>query len=285
MKKTFLLLLFLKLSILNVFSTQFDLESYKSSSNLQHFWAEKILQLQHKDGIIPQGGIVGDGGCGDGIVTNRYVKPYTAAKKIFAFDKSESMVKGAQQSNKDQSIIFFKQSIEELNEKDKYNCFTCFSVLQWIEDKDLAIKNISNALLPNGLLSCLCAIYTEETCLNTARNNIIEKSKWKKNFENFKDPAHLVKPLEMQKLLSKYNLEQKRFISHPVKKEFSNDEDFYAWIFGWSQFKDLLLGIDHTAFWMECIAEYRKLTEQSLAPNDTVVFRDYVLEIAAIKKQ
>lgn len=285
MNRLFLSFIFLYITFLNASSTEWNGEVYNKNSCLQHYWAEKVFTDLDKKVTIPKGGLVLDIGCGDLVVTTQYILPFTDAKKIVAFDPNEAMLEMAQKNKPKNDIITIqKLRVEDLKEMNTYDCVTCFSVLQWVNDKDLAIKNIANALKPGGMFICFCTVLSGEPCLYTARQTIMKNKKWSSYFDGYQDPSYLVKPLEIQNLLTKHDLALKQFASPDVKEPYANNEKFYLWIFGWSQFKEKL-GKFHKEFWMECITEYRRITDQSLQPDSKILFTDYVLEVAAVKAQ
>ena len=96
----------------------------------------------------PQQSIL-DLGCGTGVLTAQLAKSY---KKVIGADSSQSMVDKAKAQFPD--IEFMVCDALSLPFEKEFDTVFSNAVFHWINDHDALLKNIYNALKPNGYLIC-----------------------------------------------------------------------------------------------------------------------------------
>jgi class 3 adenylate cyclase/SAM-dependent methyltransferase len=94
-----------------------------------------------------------DLGCGTGAITKDVAKDYFPGAKVVGIDISGSQIENARQNlTKDYNVEFIKAEIERFDYPDKFDLVFSNSTMHWVEDQELAYRNIHKLLKENGLL-------------------------------------------------------------------------------------------------------------------------------------
>lgn len=117
----------------------------------------KDVEISHKaryffaSSFIKKGDRVFDACCGVGYGT-KMMSDLTHAELIEGFDKSYDAIQIAKFDFSTDTTIFNCESIEEFEWEISFDIITCFEAIEHIENPELLIQKLCNALKPNGKL-------------------------------------------------------------------------------------------------------------------------------------
>jgi ubiquinone/menaquinone biosynthesis C-methylase UbiE len=117
---------------------------YQSVSRLQRAAGAALIDLLD----IRPGENVLDVGCGTGELARR-IKSLSGAGRVCGIDPSEGMIAESRRLSQD-GVEFFEESAESMSFEDEFDVVFCNSAFMWVENIDLAVSNMRDALVPGG---------------------------------------------------------------------------------------------------------------------------------------
>lgn len=157
---------------------------------------------------IGKGSKVVDLGCGTGVLIPYLLEAIGNDGLIYAVDVSDKMLERFSQKFKAKNIKPLVLKAEELNKiNDNVDAVICFSTFPHIDDKEQAIKEISNVLKPGGRF--LITHFSSRSEINTFHAGLPEPI------------CYHILPDEgtIRRMLGKYDLDVMKFADEPSKYE------------------------------------------------------------------
>lgn len=170
---------------------------YRAHSDLQQNTAKYFLKTKHFK--MKSHHRLLDIGCGPGDITktcSRYTRDKHFNGKIVGIDKSKEMITYAKQQVADDGLLFIRKSVEQLHYFEQFDRIVSFYCLHWVEDKDLAFKNIARSLKEGG--EAFLLIPYQSTEIHEAVKKVANAAAWQPYFAAFSDPRRA--PLDKEQL-------------------------------------------------------------------------------------
>ena len=175
-----------------------DGEEYHQYSSSQKDAASdlmKYIPLTGSESIL-------DVGCGDGKIT-AVISRELPDGLILGVDISPSMIRFAKKAFPKEeycNLDFELMSAEEIDFDNKFDIVVSFTALQWIEDHQLAIRNVKKSLKSNGLFGVTMPMGLPKK-LELAVNETIVDERWNGYFIDFDTGWNFVEKSTYQELL------------------------------------------------------------------------------------
>lgn len=160
-----------------IFADEWSGESYQHNSTVQLSQGErllKVLTLKGDEDIL-------DIGCGNGVLTSSLAKRIPKGS-IIGIDPSESMLSKARE-NIYHNLIFYQGSAETYQFNRRFDHIFATYVMHWIENQEIALKNIYNHLKPDGKVHLIISASKQGLPFHRALLKTIEN--WEEDFEGF----------------------------------------------------------------------------------------------------
>lgn len=162
--------------------------AYEAGAYIQHHLAREVLDktefvFKARDHVL-------DVGCGGGSFT-AYLAGQVPDGLVVGIDSSASMIAQAQAQAVKNHLVFKREDVLALSERDHYTVVTAFWSLQWVSDIQTALTNMHRALKPRGRF---LAIFPSENCLYLRLCRELIKSGQFRALKNFQIPAKMQAP-------------------------------------------------------------------------------------------
>tara|TARA_B100001063_G_C16587662_1_gene463980 strand:- start:187 stop:789 length:603 start_codon:yes stop_codon:yes gene_type:complete len=162
-------------------------ETYQKRS---HSFPWSIIRKKESDTILSMMGNIKnktilDVGCGSGYYSKLLIKKN--AKKVYAIDRSNKMLKKIREKN----IIKVNQNVENFNINNTFEKVVCAGILEFVNSVEKVLKNIKKHSKNNCILVILCPtdnflakLYKIYHACNGIKINLFETNKIKKVINN-----------------------------------------------------------------------------------------------------
>ncbi|HSX37224.1 MAG TPA: class I SAM-dependent methyltransferase [Chlamydiales bacterium] len=233
-----------------------DGANYALNSAPQH---ESALQILENLDILPTDHIL-DVGCGSGDIS-AFIATLVPLGHVQGLDLSESMVAFAKQRKRSiANLSFCQQDIQAWNgEAGSFNHVVAFNVLQWVQDLNKALNNISQSLKPNGSFVALLAHkdhFLYPFLIATALSE-----KWASYFNNpLQDPWYGGNEEDMHSRLCEAGLKPISVKQVSRKAHFDHWDDFINWTIAWFNSVTHMQQLperERRFFFLDCLENYR----------------------------
>lgn len=139
-------------------------------------WQFKMAKLALNQIKILKTSHILDIGCGTGRVTKYLADNYSAAQ-VIGIDPSISMLRETKNYTS-QKVAFKLGKAETIDFPNKFDLVTAFNSLHWVKEIDLAISNITNALISKGQALILVVPKQNRSPLHEVINKVIFNTRW-----------------------------------------------------------------------------------------------------------
>ena len=205
----------------------------KDCWNAQHY--KKHSDSQFKGGLkivsellLSGNETVLDVGCGDGKTTLEIAKRVPEGS-VLGIDKSKNMIDEADKLLKDIKNLKFKcVDAEKFSSDNQFDLVVSFSAFHWIEDQETALKNIYEALKPDGKLIMRLGVKQ-----NHPVNSVYENEKWKPVLGNKGLKIFLCTAEDFAKLLEDAGFKNINVQTKEKSCSFQNKKDLFNWSLAW----------------------------------------------------
>lgn len=165
-------------------------KAYVEGAYIQHHLAMEVLSktefvFKPRDHVL-------DVGCGDGLFTKKLSEHITEGV-ITGIDASENMIREAKKHEVAHHLLFKRQDIATLKDRDQYTVVTAFWSLQWVKDVDVALTNIHGVLKPRGRFFAI--LPSDQSLYLTLCRQLIEEGTFR-SLAHFQFPTN-AKPLDV----------------------------------------------------------------------------------------
>jgi len=203
---------------------QFDGEKYEESSQCQSEWGNELiagLKLRGNETIL-------DLGCGNGFTTKELAERVSYGK-VVGIDSSSSMLEAAK-SHKTANMELLLLDINEMAFDNEFDVVFSNAALHWVLDHEKLLKNVYNALKPNGFMRIQFA--GDGNCPNliAAFREVMRLKEFVTSFKSFTWPWYMTKPEEYKKLLSHTEFRNYKVWGENKDRYFSDDQSMIGWI-------------------------------------------------------
>jgi ubiquinone/menaquinone biosynthesis C-methylase UbiE len=238
--------------------------------------------------------VVLDIGCGNGLVTQEEIFPLVGEGNVTGIDPSAEMIGVADTRTIPEKLVFRTGSAEGTGfAPNTFDAVTCFSTLHWVEQKDLAIREVARVLKPGGLYYVYMWVRDAKDPIRQAFESTARSGKWFNSLTphgffpealpdfqgKFKEPYHMTRRNKINQSLKSASFEILVWEPHMSNEVFETAEDLKDWLLGWSQFG--CLEERHEEFLRDVVKNYLVITEQS--EEDEINYHDAKLRFVARK--
>ncbi len=203
---------------------QFNGKKYEKSSRLQREWGNRLireLSLGGNETVL-------DLGCGNGLTTVELAEMVPDGK-VVGVDSSPSMIEVAK-SHKTENMELMLLDVGEMDFDGEFDVVFSNAALHWILDHEKLLRNIYNALKPNGFMRVQFAGYGNCPNFIGVIREVMELSKFVTYFKDFRWPWYMPKTREYKKLLSQTKFGEYRVWMEDVDHYFTDEKSMVGWI-------------------------------------------------------
>ncbi|XP_066284020.1 juvenile hormone acid O-methyltransferase-like [Branchiostoma lanceolatum] len=156
-----------------------DAVHYSQNRSFQDTHSQQFLG-KHLEWV--EGDTVLDVGCGTG-ETTRYIARQNGVKAAVGFDVSPQFIRHTNGSNTVKNATFFVADVQNSSEmkpewRESFSKAVSFYVLQWVGNKQGAVRNIASCLQPGGEL--LMTVPTDDNFLFKVSQTMAAHARWQK---------------------------------------------------------------------------------------------------------
>ncbi|RJS86448.1 class I SAM-dependent methyltransferase [Methanophagales archaeon] len=203
---------------------QFDGKKYEKTSHCQSEWGNELiaeLNLKGNEAIL-------DLGCGNGFTTKELAERVPHGK-VVGIDSSSSMLEAAK-AHKTANMELLLLDINEMAFDNEFDVVFSNAAHHWVLDHEKLLKNIYNALKPNGFMRIQFA--GDGNCPNLIEvlREVMELPEFVTSFKRFIWPWYMIKPEEYEKLLSHTEFRNYKVWGENKDRYFSDDQSMIGWI-------------------------------------------------------
>ncbi|MCE5294443.1 MAG: methyltransferase domain-containing protein [Chlamydiales bacterium] len=156
-----------------------DAKGYNKSSSMQWQWAANALQKYKWNGEER----VLDLGCGDGKITNDIAETRTKGV-VVGLDISPTMIQFASDEFAADNLVFIQANMATMNFYQQFDLAVAFCSLHYCVEQEQALKNIHQALKPDGML-LFVGPGLDGTSVGNISEQLVKTEKWAEDFPNF----------------------------------------------------------------------------------------------------
>lgn len=203
---------------------------YANHSDMQFGMAVKALQSI----TIPADAEILDIGCGNGRVT-KYVSSLVPQGRVLGVDRSHTMVSKAQSYGTD-SLAFMQRDAVSLGFREQFNYVVSFNCLHWVDEIQVALKEIYASLIPGGQALILIAPVQPRHSLHRVIDSVAKTERWNSYFDKGDSIFTLYTFAEWAALIEKSGLIPENLKLIDASLDYANEKVFAEWMAGWIPF-------------------------------------------------
>lgn len=262
-------------------SYNWDADDYNEHSQAQYEWAKDLickLQLKGTESVL-------DIGCGDGKVT-KLLHSYIPKGEVMGIDSSYNMIALARKNFppiKYPNLKFSQMDATQINFKKQFDIIFSNAALHWIKDHRSLLKNVKKSLKESGKILFQMGGKGNAQETIDAVNEVINKNKWKRYFNNFAFPYTFYSDKEYIQMLNTVGLKPKRVELLPKIMTHNGKEGMIGWIRStWLPFTERIPEDQRDSFIEQVVYSYLK--QHPIDDDGLIRVKMMRLEVEAVKR-
>lgn len=160
-------------------SSHWNTERYNKSKDVRIFTIKQLFKWSNFN-IAPNSFVL-DLGCGNGLIDTYLCQQYPTIQ-LLGVDIDSSMIAGQDTADL-KNLSFSKKDARCLDYKEKFELIISTATLHWIQEQDIVLKGVYNALKVNG--DALFIIYPKQPYVWEALDILCAESEWNPYFNEF----------------------------------------------------------------------------------------------------
>lgn len=243
-------------------------EDYARNSAGQAEWAQGLMSKLDLAG----GEKLLDIGCGDGKITVQLAEKLSRGK-VVGVDSSYEMVglaKGMYKCRENQNLRFLMADFRSLPFYEHFDIVFSNAPLHWVRDHKTVLWSIYRALAPGGRILLQMGGKGNAAGILRVLNRLMEQTKWREYFNEFKFPYGFYAPQEYEAWLQEAGFDLKRIETIDKLMRFANADKLTGLLrTSWLPYTERIPGSLRDEFIQSTTQAY--LQENSPKPDGTIL--------------
>lgn len=245
-------------------SKTWDAETYKKTSKTQTSLALSILEnvsFRGNEKVL-------DVGCGDGRITAYIATQLVPQGKALGIDASDNMIGLAKEnfpSQQFQNLSFELLPVQKLNLLQQFDVVVSFNALHWVKEQIQALKNIYNALKPEG--RAIILIHPRVEHIWGPMERVSQDPKWQSYFKDFHHTHNFYDIDGYEILVKQAGLHIDAIRINPYMLKFPAQEDYINVLKSFAPYHDILPAEKQAEFLQDVAADFEKFTARDEENN------------------
>jgi trans-aconitate 2-methyltransferase len=258
---------------------EWNAPEYARVSGLQGAMAEEVLALLDLAGSER----VLDIGCGQGKITAE-IAARIPGGAVLGVDSSEEMIAFASTHFGPAvrpNLRFEVADARRLPFREEFDLVVSFNALHWVPEQDAALRSIRSAMNSSGLAQLRLVPAGERKSLENVIEDTRHSSRWKRYFQEFRDPYLHLTPEQYGAMAERNGLRVRRIHTEAKAWDFKARSEFLAFcsvtFVEWTRF---LPEAERTDFIIEVLDRYRSVAADR--PGEENTFKFYQMDVTLV---